>query len=535
LFLLLGGLQLFLSSNLDLGGISVHFGPEGFLSYLLPLLLLLCGLLVWVTPAQRVFYGVIGALTSVYSLIGLNLGGFFLGMLFGVLGSSLAIAWTPVRLERPPASPATESEDGDEGSADQAPTASFDELMTGPLTDTLPPPVNPLTNAGTGALPPHPAPSPSPGPGEAEPEPPAAPTRPAEPTVPHQRPPSPDSEETVGGPPSPGGPSSGGPSSPGGPSSGGLSSPGGPPSPGGPLPRRNPRLFSIALILLATAAMGVVALQGAGAAPAYAEPCEETMTETTEAAPTPSTSTSAAAAPKAGAAEDAEEDQGIVGGIIDGIGDAVGDLLGVAETPSPTPSASPEATTTSEPEPTPTEEDTSPADDCESTPGGSPTASASPTTPVKRIAAAPGQPPVAAQPSRLTGSRVTMSGLSFDGVAELKTAGGDTIRALQFSMDKSVTTDFTLAAPEANGAAVVFRTKTLTVEGNVKFYASRFAGKLCDPIGQLVCVIPLVFTPDSPPPLTLPEMAFGDPDIQLVFVDSDILTGTPSLDMTVES
>jgi Family of unknown function (DUF6114) len=501
-FLLLGGLQLFLSSNLSLGGLQVHVGPEGFLSYLLPLLLLACGVLLWATPQHRLFYGVIGALTSVYSLIGLNLGGFFLGMLFGVIGSTLAIAWVPVQLLQPPAGEATEPEPEAERYAAEPVTASFDELMTGPLTDTLPQPVNPLVPDAGSDRP------------EAEPEQPAAPTRPAEPGVPRQRPPSPDSSAVDDPPPH------------------GL---------GGPLPRRSPPLYSIALILLAVGALGTVGLNGA--VPAYAAPCDATPTAGTQPAPATTSATTPASTPAAAPAQSQAAQSGdTIGDVVGGVGDAVGDLLVGAETPTPGVSAATSPTPTGA---GPTEQATAPATGCDDSgsgpgPGSSPgpgaaTPTAGPQTPAPRIALAAGQPAVAARPSRLTGSRVTMSGLSFDGVAELKTIDGTAIRALQFSMEKSVTTDFKLEAPEANGARVVFETKALTVNGNVTFYASRFAGKLCDPVSQLVCVIPLVFTPDSPPSLTLPEMAFGDPDIQLVFVDSDTLTGTPILRMTVES
>jgi hypothetical protein len=140
--------------------------------------------------------------------------------------------------------------------------------------------------------------------------------------------------------------------------------------------------------------------------------------------------------------------------------------------------------------------------------------------PTTEIAAEPGQPPVAVRPSRLTGSRVSMFGMSYDGVVELPMAGGS-VRALQFSMDRSVTDDFELRVPGEGGTTLSLRSSALTVEGNVKFYASRFHGTLLG--------IPLTFTPDSPPPLTLPVMIFGDPDMDLVFVDCDRLTA-PNLD-----
>src|SRR5690349_16924453 len=107
LLLLIAGLELFLSANLTLGDLEVHMGPEGFLSYLLPLLLILAGVLTWVSPAQRLFYGILGLLTAVYSLVGLNLGGFGLGMLIGIFGGALVLSWAPSR-HQPPAAAAAE-------------------------------------------------------------------------------------------------------------------------------------------------------------------------------------------------------------------------------------------------------------------------------------------------------------------------------------------------------------------------------------------------------------------------------------------
>src|SRR4051794_27965558 len=100
LFLLLSALELYFSGNLSLKNIEIHIGQQGFLIYLLPVIMLLCGLLVWFTPAQRLFYGIIGLLTALYSFLGLNLGGFFLGMLLGILGGALVIAWGPPRAPR---------------------------------------------------------------------------------------------------------------------------------------------------------------------------------------------------------------------------------------------------------------------------------------------------------------------------------------------------------------------------------------------------------------------------------------------------
>jgi len=92
LFLIVSGLELYISGNLQLA-LEVHFGPTGFLSYVLPLMMLLCGALTWLSPQQRLFYGILGTVTALYSLIGLNFGGFFLGTVLGLVGGGLAVAW----------------------------------------------------------------------------------------------------------------------------------------------------------------------------------------------------------------------------------------------------------------------------------------------------------------------------------------------------------------------------------------------------------------------------------------------------------
>ncbi|MEU7774098.1 DUF6114 domain-containing protein [Micromonospora taraxaci] len=93
----LAGLEMFASTRMTVNGLSFHSGASGLLSLLIPVILVTCGLLLWFTPAQRLFYSVVAAVTAVYSLIGLNLGGFFVGLLLGIVGSALAFAWTPVQ------------------------------------------------------------------------------------------------------------------------------------------------------------------------------------------------------------------------------------------------------------------------------------------------------------------------------------------------------------------------------------------------------------------------------------------------------
>ena len=93
-FVLLGGSVILLSERAPLPLI-VHIGIQGLAGYLVPAVLLLCGLLLWFNPGQRVFYSLLSVLLALTSWITSNLGGFFVGMLLGVLGGSLAFAWQP--------------------------------------------------------------------------------------------------------------------------------------------------------------------------------------------------------------------------------------------------------------------------------------------------------------------------------------------------------------------------------------------------------------------------------------------------------
>jgi hypothetical protein len=94
LFVLLGGSAILLSERAPLPLI-VHIGIQGLAGYLVPAVLVLCGLLLWFNPGQRVFYSLLSVLLALSSWITSNLGGFFVGMLLGVLGGSLAFAWQP--------------------------------------------------------------------------------------------------------------------------------------------------------------------------------------------------------------------------------------------------------------------------------------------------------------------------------------------------------------------------------------------------------------------------------------------------------
>lgn len=102
----LGGLEMFFSGQLDVGRIHVQLGIEGLQATIIPVLLVLLGVLAIAMPAHRIFYGVIALAVAVYSLIGVNLGGFFIGMLLSSIGGVLTVAWMPREREQASASEA---------------------------------------------------------------------------------------------------------------------------------------------------------------------------------------------------------------------------------------------------------------------------------------------------------------------------------------------------------------------------------------------------------------------------------------------
>ncbi|MBB4711747.1 hypothetical protein BJ965_001629 [Streptomyces luteogriseus] len=94
LLLALGGAEVLLTLKASLDVI-LHVGMQGLAGYLLPVVMLLCGVLILFNPAQRLFYSVIGVLVSLGTWLTSNLGGFFIGLALGLVGSCLAFGWLP--------------------------------------------------------------------------------------------------------------------------------------------------------------------------------------------------------------------------------------------------------------------------------------------------------------------------------------------------------------------------------------------------------------------------------------------------------
>jgi len=99
LLVTLSGAEILLAVKAPLP-VVLHVGMQGLAGYLVPILLLICGLLLLFSPAQRVFYSTIAALCALASWLTSNLGGFVLGMVLGLLGAALAFAWTADRKPR---------------------------------------------------------------------------------------------------------------------------------------------------------------------------------------------------------------------------------------------------------------------------------------------------------------------------------------------------------------------------------------------------------------------------------------------------
>ncbi|MGW9198625.1 DUF6114 domain-containing protein [Micromonospora chersina] len=448
LLIALAGVEMFASTKMTLNGLSFHSGSTGLYSLLIPVILLSCGLLLWFSPGQRLFYSIVAVVTTIYSLMGLNLGGFFLGLLLGIIGSALAFAWTPT---------ARPTEASTAGPADGEPTAE------------VPP-------AGGSAL-------------GSDDQPPATGPVPTDGGVPRQR---------------------------------GEASPTGRPG-----TSHDSRYFAVALVVLGLSATALVATHPQPVRAAAPTTCAKPPVRAATPSPSPSSATPTPTASPSPSAEPSR-DGNILTDILDGIGDLfTGGKRAASTAPSASPSpsggavGSPGAPAAATPTPT-------------GSGGATPTCPpAKPSPPRKveegelmpKIAPEPGQPKVAEQPSKLTGSKVTMTGLRFEGIVELPTGNG-TLKCLKFTMDKAVTEDFVLLASGPAGKAQRYVTDRLTVEGDVSFYATRFAGRLLG--------IKITLTPDLPFPDGLPitspiPISFTDPAMDLAFVNSRTLTARPSL------
>ncbi|MER7001528.1 DUF6114 domain-containing protein [Dactylosporangium sp. NPDC000555] len=465
LFLILSGLELFISGNLKLA-LEVHFGPTGFLSYVLPLLMLLCGALSWFTPQQRLFYGILGTVTALYSLIGLNFGGFFLGTVLGLAGGGLAVAWAPDA-----AIPS--ATDGD---ADLPPGPADETYYADTHLDDI------LAEETVG-----------------RPDPPMPPERPSSGMLTDELP-------TTRLSPLHGGTGAG--------SAGDQRPPAAGP---GELPKRRHLGPTLMTAVLTASIVGATNHTGeAYAAPAVCASSAPAKTATAPAIGGPETGAPATGAPTLGASPSPSPTEEKSGGILGRITDLFGGGSKKEATAEASQSAAAAPSTTGAPPPatsaTPSKPAASKPAACAST---SPTPNNKKAPNNKEAQPAAGQPFVAKQPSILKTDVMTMDGLTYDGIAELPHKDGTTVKVLAFTMRNSVSTPFQLDTPGA-GKLLVTKSSKLTVEGDVKFYTTSFSAS--------VLGLPLTFTPSfPPPPIPLPR-SYTACTIELVYVRSNILT-----------
>jgi hypothetical protein len=113
--------------KLDQLGMNVvlQFGVEGSQATILPIALILLGILSIAQPVHRIFYGVIALTISVYSIAGVNLGGWVVGFLLGVVGGIVVVSWAPPAAE-------AEAEVEADGAADPAELRAADDAAEGP-------------------------------------------------------------------------------------------------------------------------------------------------------------------------------------------------------------------------------------------------------------------------------------------------------------------------------------------------------------------------------------------------------------------
>jgi hypothetical protein len=466
----------------------------------------------------------VGLLAALYSFIGLNLGGFFLGMLFGIIGGALVIAWGPPRVKpvNPDFVPIADQLEEAASTSDDASTEAFEDAAPADAAEDADPADAETEHVEIAGHDDRPA--------EERVRPAATPEAGIVPGFDDDRE---------------------------GPKSSRLS--------------RNPKALTVALIVIGLTA-GLLAIgsrvpaRADDACPAGLPSATSTATSTTAAAEKAAAGTArtasgaatsaAAAASAAATAKKAPAKTGtepapsaspgksgsgnsIVDGV-KGIIDGVGNLLGLGDDPSSTPSASPSPSATAEPtktgapvptasEPTKTAGPTTTAGPTKA--DGSTPASASPSASddvipclgarVFGLEANPdGVPPVAAKAGLLETDSLTMYNSTYGGVVNLRTGAGTTIRVLKLGMTKTVNKPFHLTIDEPDGGTTVITSNELATIGNVQFYTERFEGKLFG-------VFPLVFTPDQPPPLLLPLLWFTDVKVELNYVSCDKLTGIP--------
>lgn len=92
-FAIAGGLEIFILPFSPLASL-VLLGVAGISSVVTGLVLVVMGLFMWFSPVNRTLAGVLTIIFALTSFVTSNLGGLVVGMVLGIIGGALCLAWT---------------------------------------------------------------------------------------------------------------------------------------------------------------------------------------------------------------------------------------------------------------------------------------------------------------------------------------------------------------------------------------------------------------------------------------------------------
>ncbi|WP_329381396.1 hypothetical protein [Streptomyces sp. NBC_01716] len=122
----------------------------------------------------------------------------------------------------------------------------------------------------------------------------------------------------------------------------------------------------------------------------------------------------------------------------------------------------------------------------------------------------PGIPLLPDDPWKLESTKLTLRGLDYHGIVEVKTGSGKIKKALKFTSSEVDIKDLhqKVVYPEGRTAHVASRQdSTSTIrDGQVTMYTEKLTGNLFG-------LIPIEFSPDTPPPLNVPFAFFTDVEV----------------------
>ncbi|MET4923221.1 hypothetical protein P3L51_12805 [Streptomyces sp. PSRA5] len=122
----------------------------------------------------------------------------------------------------------------------------------------------------------------------------------------------------------------------------------------------------------------------------------------------------------------------------------------------------------------------------------------------------PGMPLLPDDPWKLESTKLTLRGLDYHGIVEVKTGSGKIKKALKFTASEVDIKDLhqKVVYPEGRTAHVASRPdSTSTIrDGQVTMYTEELKGNLFG-------LIPITFSPDTPPPLNVPFAFFTDVEV----------------------